>query len=116
MDIIERIQNLRDEMGLSNRDVERGAGIASSSISQWRRGNGKPCLENIIRLSEFFGVSTDYLLGLSDCRKRVMSGSVLSLSEEETQILALYRRFDTINKFRMIRFCMDLSGDGMRNS
>lgn len=108
MDIIERIQRLKDERGLLDRDVERGAGIANSSIAQWKRGVCKPSLANIIRLSEFFDVSADYLLGLSDLRERAENAA--SLSEEEKQLIELYRDFDTLNRFRLIRYCMDLAG------
>lgn len=104
MDIIERIQRLKDERGLLDRDVERGAGIANSSIAQWKRGVCKPSLANIIRLSEFFDVSSDYLLGLSDFRERAEN----SLSEEEKQLIELYRNFDTLDRFRLIRYCMGL--------
>ena len=106
MNITDRIQGLRDEMKLVDRDVERGAGIANSSIAQWKRGVCKPGLANIIRLSKFFDVSSDYLLGLSDLRERAEHAA--SLSEEEKQLIELYRDFDTLDRFRLIRYCMDI--------
>ena len=105
MDIMERIQSLKEERGLLDRDVERGAGSANSSIGQWRRGVCKPSLANIVRLSNFFGVSLDYLLGLSNLRERAEN----SLSEEEKQLIELYRDFDTLDRFRLIRYCMDIA-------
>ena len=107
MDIMERIQSLKEEKGLSDRDVERGAGIANANIGQWRRGVCKPSLANIVRLSNFFGVSLDYLLGLSNLRERAEHAA--SLSEEEKQLIELYRDFDTLDRFRLIRYCMDIA-------
>ena len=109
MNIIERIQGLRDEMRLIDRDVERGAGIANSSIAQWKRGVCKPSLVSIIRLSKFFDVSSDYLLGLSDLRERAEQAA--SLSEDEKQLLALYRDFDTLDRSRLIHYCMDIADE-----
>ena len=109
MDIIERIQRLKDERGLLDRDVERGAGIANSSIAQWKRGVCKPSLVSIIRLSKFFDVSSDYLLGLSDLRERAEQAA--SLSEDEKQLLALYRDFDTLDRSRLIHYCMDIADE-----
>lgn len=114
MDIMERIQKLKDERGLLDRDVERGAGIANSSIAQWRRGVCKPSLANIIRLSQFFDVSVDYLLGLSDLRERAENAT--SLSKEEKQLIELYRNFDTLDRFRLIRYCMDLTDETSKPS
>ena len=111
MDVIGRIQVLRDEIGLTNREVETGAGIAASSLSQWKRGKGKPCLENIIRLSEFFHVSTDYLLGLSDNKEREKPDPLFPLSEEEILLLVLYREFGSTNRSRLLHFCMKISED-----
>ncbi len=110
MDIIERIKELRDENGLSDKDVEKGAGIANSSISQWRRGNCKPSLMNIVRLADYFEVSSDYLLGLSDRRER-MDACSTHLAEDEAQILELYRGFDVKDRFRVIHYCMDIAAE-----
>jgi transcriptional regulator with XRE-family HTH domain len=35
-------------------------------VHNWERGNNLPNVNYIIRLAEHFGVSTDYLLGVSD--------------------------------------------------
>lgn len=66
MTVIDRILTLKEERNLTNRDVEIGAGLANSSISQWKKGKGKPSLDNIVKLSKFFHVSSDYLLCLTD--------------------------------------------------
>ena len=70
MTVIERILQLKEERSLTKKEVETGAGLANSSLSQWEKGKGKPSLENIIKLCRFFDVSSDYLLGLSDERKQ----------------------------------------------
>ena len=109
MDIMERIQSLKEEAGLLDRDVERGAGIADSSIARWRRGVCKPGLANIVRLSIFFGVSLDYLLGLSDLRERAEHAS--HLSEDEKRLLAMYRDFPALDRFRLIHYCMHIADE-----
>jgi transcriptional regulator with XRE-family HTH domain len=39
---------------------------AQSTIGTWERGNREPSMTDLIRISEFFKVSTDYLLGITD--------------------------------------------------
>ena len=60
--------------------MEIGAGLANSSISQWKKGKGKPSLDNIVKLSKFFHVSSDYLLCLTD---DCASENEISLTSDE---------------------------------
>ena len=68
MSIVDRITMLQEERNLTNKDVELGAGLANASISQWKKGKGKPSLDNIIKVATYFEVTTDFLLCLSDNR------------------------------------------------
>ncbi len=36
------------------------------SVSDWTNGNVQPTAENIYIVAEYFGVTSDYLLGLED--------------------------------------------------
>lgn len=47
--------------------VAKELGIASGTITQWKNGS-IPSKEKLILLSEYFGVTTDYLLGNSPVR------------------------------------------------
>ena len=41
-------------------------GVSAQAINQYRLGMARPSLENLCKIAEFYGVSTDYLLGLTD--------------------------------------------------
>ena len=41
-------------------------GVSAQAINQYRLGMARPSLENLCNIAEFYGVSTDYLLGLTD--------------------------------------------------
>ncbi len=60
-----RLRELRDEKGLSQKQLAEVLGYTQGSISEWERGATEPSIENILRLCEFFDVSTDCLLGIS---------------------------------------------------
>lgn len=67
MDTIgDRIKQLRDEAGLSQMELSEKIGLSQSAIARYELNKTEPKASDIIRLSEFFGVSADYLLGLSD--------------------------------------------------
>lgn len=61
-----RLKELRLEKNLSQWDVANGIKTGQSNIGRWEKEEVLPSSENIIKLADFFGVSTDYLLGRSD--------------------------------------------------
>jgi transcriptional regulator with XRE-family HTH domain len=40
--------------------------VSNASISYWETGKQEPCAEAIYKLAAYFGVSADYILGLTD--------------------------------------------------
>lgn len=59
----ENIRRLRQERGLNQEELGRRVGASKQSVSNWENGNIAPSIDLLIRLADFFGVSTDYLLG-----------------------------------------------------
>lgn len=62
----ERVLKLRKQRGLSQKELGDAVGLSHKAISTIESGSRGTSLEKLIVLSQFFGVSTDYLLGLSD--------------------------------------------------
>lgn len=62
MDLSQRIQALRKENNLSQEQLVSAIGVSRQVISKWESKQSLPELENIIALSDYFNVETDYLL------------------------------------------------------
>ncbi|MBQ9679476.1 MAG: helix-turn-helix transcriptional regulator [Ruminococcus sp.] len=60
-----RIRDLREDHDLKQVDVAAYLGIAQTVYSRYERGFQTIPVEHLIRLSELYHVSTDYILGLS---------------------------------------------------
>lgn len=58
-----RIRHLREECGLRQIDVSLATGIDQKTLSNYETGKTNPDSYAIIRLANFFEVTTDYLLG-----------------------------------------------------
>lgn len=58
-----RISNLRKQANLSQNDLGKIIGVAQNTLSQWEKGLRAPDFDSVIKISEYFNVSTDYLLG-----------------------------------------------------
>lgn len=61
-----RIRTLREDLDLRQIDVANATGIDQKTLSNYETGKTNPDSFAIIRLAEFFNVSTDYLLGITD--------------------------------------------------
>lgn len=62
----ERLSELLIEHNLSKRKFAEAIGVSASSVSDWSTGKVQPTAENIFLVSEYFQVSSDYLLGIKD--------------------------------------------------
>ena len=60
----ERIRELRTEKQVTQERLANFLGVTPQAVSRWEREGVCPNLELLPRLAKFFGVSTDYLLGL----------------------------------------------------
>lgn len=61
-----RLRDLREDHDLKQSDVAAVLGIAQTVYSRYERGFQTIPLEHLIRLAAYYGVSCDYLLGLTD--------------------------------------------------
>lgn len=64
-----RLKELREKALLSQAALADTIGIAQTSIGNYERGERIPDADVLIKYSQYFNVSTDYLLGLSDIQK-----------------------------------------------
>ena len=73
----EKLMALRKKGGMSQEELADQLGVSRQAISRWELGTTLPDAPNLLRLSNLFGVSIDYLLR-DDCD----SECDLPLSEE----------------------------------
>ena len=87
----ERLSELRRDAGLTQDQLAEILKINKHSISSYERGKSEPPDEIKIALARYFGVTVDYLLGLSDTDLPAGSPRVLrlpdDLSEEDVRLL-----------------------------
>ena len=59
----ERLRNLRKEKGVTQREIAEFLGIKTRPYQNYESGDRRPDYEKLVALADYFGVSTDYLLG-----------------------------------------------------
>lgn len=65
----ENIRSLRIDHGYTQKQIGEYLGISQNTYSQYEIGILNYPVDVIIKLAQFYGVSTDYLLGLT-CEKQ----------------------------------------------
>jgi len=64
----ERVRELRQEKGVKQREMADVLQIKLRSYQNYEGGERRPDYEGLVALADYFGVTTDYLLGRSDQR------------------------------------------------
>lgn len=62
----EILTELREKTGKKRQEVADDLKISRASLEYYEKGKRKPDIEVLVRLADYYGVSTDYLLGLSN--------------------------------------------------
>lgn len=62
----ERVKNLREDADLSQTELGKSVNMTQRKISYIECGKCEPNIDDIIAFCRRFGVSSDYLLGLSN--------------------------------------------------
>ena len=62
----DRLKDLIEENNLNNQKLSDAIGIPRTSISNWINGRRTVQIDAVVKIALYFGVSTDYLLGLEN--------------------------------------------------
>lgn len=91
MEIKDRIKQLRNEQGMTidmlayDMNQRFGINLNKGLISKWENGKNDPSLEYAVYLAQYFNVSLDFLIGLTEVRT-------------PSRVLAYSRRMKSIKK------------------
>ena len=67
---VQKLKELRIERGIQQKDLAAVLGIGANTLSQYENGKREPDNNTLMQLADYFGVSTDYLLGRTDTPKK----------------------------------------------
>ncbi len=64
----ERLANLRENLGLTQKELAAKLNVGRSTISGYEKGTTQPSYDVLIKLADFFDVSLDYLFGRTEIK------------------------------------------------
>ena len=83
--LYEKIKELRISSGMSQVQLAKKIGITKSAVNAWESGTNSPSLSYVVKLSQVFGVSTDYLLGVN----KQLTADISGLDDVQKQAVLL---------------------------
>lgn len=93
----ERLKELRNETGVSMKRLAEAIGVSDASVCKWENGIAEPKVTYLIKLSEFFNCSVDYLVGKCDD-----FGAVADRPNEQPQTVLLPTERKLVESYRQL--------------
>lgn len=90
-----RLKSLREERGLNQQKIAMDLQVSQASISKYELGKAEPDIGTILKLAEYFSVSTDYLLGITEVKRIVNS---TEFNDIEIEHISLYQSLNDKQK------------------
>lgn len=59
-----RLINLREDHNITYNQLSKAIEVNKTTIYRWEKGSHEPRLLDIVKLAQFFAVTSDYLIGL----------------------------------------------------
>ena len=134
-DFGDRLRKLRKDRDLSQGDLASQLGVVPSAVGKYERMPGSfPSVEVLIKISDFFGVTLDYLLKGSTTVPSVennitgqlsnsafiqanhggmvINGETKSLSPEAVELLRIYEILGGRDRLKLLNFAVELEEGG----
>ena len=105
----DRIKNLRFEKNMTQAQLASFAGKGEGAVRAWESGKAKPDVDTLIKLSEYFNCTTDYLLGLSEFKNSEYEEQMTEMVNKVLAGIAELSTTDKNNIIQMISYMLQSS-------
>ena len=86
LNIGETIKSLRKERAITQEEFAEVLGVSCQSVSRWENDNCYPDIELIPTIAEFFGISTDRLMGVDETKEKVAVNNYLEAFQKSISV------------------------------
>lgn len=97
---MERIAELRKEKNYSQKYLAFKLGISQKTVSGYENGHNRPNIDILIKMSEIFGTSIDYIVGNSNIKEPVNKVLDGELTKDEKEMLILFKKLSYPDQLR----------------
>ncbi len=90
-----RLKDLRNKIGIPQHALAAQLSVKQSAVSGWENDTREPSLDALRSIAQYFSVSLDYLLGLTDNKDRstprAAPEDMIEVTPFEREVLLKYR-------------------------
>lgn len=97
LDLRDKVLKLIKESNKKACQIETDLELKTGTVGDWKRGKGNSFNKYIPEIAEYFGVTTNYLLGQEDIKKEAPA-TAQELSEVETFIVSVFRAMNEADR------------------
>lgn len=101
-----RLKELRQQKGVSQEEVAKFLNVERTTYTAYESGKSRP-VRYLDKLSSYFNVSSDYILGLVDSPS-IKEIKFETLSDLEKQLIIDYWKLNDAGKEKLISYSRDL--------
>ena len=101
-----RMKELRESRKISQQSMGFVCNVSQAMISKYELGQAEPDIKTLALIAKHFGVTIDYLIGISDTKMPV---DTATMSEDEKEILHDYKQLDDICKVKASAYIKGLA-------
>lgn len=80
----ENLKKQRKLRGLTQEQLADILGVSFQSVSKWERGEAYPDIELLPTIAEYFGITTDELMGMKEIRDNSEADKILEIARENS--------------------------------
>src|SRR5690606_35436184 len=97
MSLGSKIKQLRERNGIQQKDFAKKIGVSNVVLSRYESGERKPDYDTLIKIADFFEVTTDFLLGretiaIDQNKESLFPFDVVGISQNDFENLSAYQQ------------------------
>jgi transcriptional regulator with XRE-family HTH domain len=100
-----RIRELREAMGMTQLRLSIELEVTQETVSAYETGKHYASLKSLIKMSNIFDASMDYIMGLSPVRRPMLH---TDLTNAEIEVLITYRKMNCTQREKTVAYMQGL--------
>lgn len=93
-----KLKELRKKYNVFQKEIAEYLQVSQGNISDMETGRIEPDVYKIVKIAEFFNITTDELLGKDTLREKTFTAKQITYNPDELELLNAYRCLDDIEK------------------
>lgn len=103
---VDRLNELLRETNTTRTALANAVGIPLTTMWSWSEKGAQPSIDKLVKIADFFAVSTDYLLGRENDVGLIEIKA--DLTNDEQELINLYRKLSFGDKNQLLGFAKGL--------